>query len=44
MTLQILPKQNERDPSKVEVDVMVKEKPLQVADIETEWALAAGAS
>lgn len=40
--VQILPRQSERDPTKVEVDVMVKEKPLQVADIETEWALAAG--
>ncbi|KAK2079279.1 hypothetical protein QBZ16_002970 [Prototheca wickerhamii] len=41
--VQILPRQSERDPTKVEVDVMVKEKPLQVADIETEWALAADA-
>lgn len=40
--VQILPRQNERDPGKVEVDIMVREKPMQTADIEAEWALAAG--
>ncbi len=43
LLLQILPRQNERDPSKVEVDVMVREKPTQTADVEAEWGLAAGA-
>lgn len=40
--VQILPRQNERDPSRVEVDVMVREKPTQTADLELEWAVAPG--
>ncbi|GAB4821994.1 hypothetical protein N2152v2_009040 [Parachlorella kessleri] len=42
--VQILPRQNERDTSKIEVDVMVREKPTETADIEGEWGLAAGES
>lgn len=38
--VQVFPKQNEKDPSRVEVDVMVREKPLQTADLEMEWAVA----
>jgi len=38
--VQVFPKQNEKDPSRVEVDVMVREKPLQTADVELEWAVA----
>ena len=38
--VQVFPKQNEKDPSRVEVDVMVREKPLQTADVEMEWAVA----
>lgn len=37
---QVLPKQNERDLTKIEVDVMVKERPLQTVEIETEWQIA----
>ena len=39
---QILPRQNEKDPSRVDVDVMVREKPVQTADIEAEWSIAPG--
>ena len=41
--LQILPRQNEKDPSRVDVEVMVREKPMQTADIEAEWGIAPGA-
>ncbi len=39
---QVFPRQNEKDPSRVEVDVMVREKPIQTADIEMEWQVAPG--
>ena len=29
-----------RDENRVEVDVMVKEKPMRTADVEMEWTLA----
>lgn len=40
--VQILPRQNEKDPSRVDVEVMVREKPTQTADIEAEWGIAPG--
>ena len=40
---QILPKQNDKDPSRVDVDVLVREKPMQTADVEAEWSIAPGA-
>jgi outer membrane protein assembly factor BamA len=40
--VQVFPRQNERDPSRVEVDVMVREKPVQTADVELEWQVAPG--
>lgn len=40
--VQVFPRQNEKDPSRVEVDVMVREKPIQTADIEMEWQVAPG--
>jgi hypothetical protein len=40
--LQILPRQNEKDPTRVDVEVMVREKPMQTADIEAEWGIAPG--
>jgi hypothetical protein len=40
--LQILPRQNEKDPSRVDVEVMVREKPTQTADVEAEWGIAPG--
>ncbi len=41
--MQILPRQNEKDPSRVDVEVMVREKPTQTADVEAEWSVAPGA-
>ena len=38
--VQVFPRQNEKDPSRVEVDVMVREKPVQTADLEMEWQVA----
>lgn len=43
LSLQILPRQNEKDPSRVDVEVMVREKPTQTADVEAEWSVAPGA-
>lgn len=40
--VQILPRQNEKDPSRVDVEVMVREKPTQTADVEAEWSVAPG--
>ena len=40
--LQILPRQNEKDPSRVDVEVLVREKPMQTADVEAEWSIAPG--
>ena len=40
--VQVFPRQNEKDPSRVEVDVMVREKPVQTADLEMEWQVAPG--
>lgn len=42
--VQVFPRQNEKDPSRVEVDVMVREKPVQTADVEMEWQVAPGDS
>ena len=42
--VQVFPRQNEKDPSRVEVDVMVREKPVQTADLEMEWQVAPGDS
>ena len=39
---QILPRQNDKDPSRVDVEVMVREKPTQTADVEAEWGIAPG--
>jgi len=40
--VQVFPHQNEKDPSRVDVDVMVREKPVQTADLEMEWQVAPG--
>eukprot|EP00884_Botryococcus_braunii_P006606 jgi/Botrbrau1/15947/Bobra.0260s0008.1 len=42
--VQILPRQNPKDETKVEVDVMVKERPMKTVDLEMEWALVPGGS
>ena len=36
----MLPRQQEQDPSKIDVDVMIKERPMQTAEIEAEWSIA----
>lgn len=38
--LQILPRQNPKDESKIDVDIIVKERPMRTAEIECEWAIA----
>jgi hypothetical protein len=40
--LQIMPQQNRRDVSSVEVDVILKEKPIATSDYEIEWGIAPG--
>lgn len=35
-----MPKPNQRDDSKVDVDVMVKERPMKTADVDLAWGLA----
>ena len=38
--LQVMPKPNPRDDTKVDVDVMVKERPMKTADVDLSWGLA----
>lgn len=38
--VQVMPKPNQRDDSKVDVDVMVKERPMKTADVDLAWGLA----
>ena len=40
--LQVYPKQVDpaKDPSKIDVDIMVKERPMRTAEVECEWAIA----
>ena len=38
--LQVMPKPNLKDESKVDVDVMVKERPMKTADVDLSWGLA----
>ncbi|KAK9809832.1 hypothetical protein WJX72_000025 [[Myrmecia] bisecta] len=42
--VQVVPKQNAKDDSKVDVDIMVKERPMRTAEVEAEWAIAPGDS
>ncbi len=39
---QVYPKQVDpaKDPSKIDVDIMVKERPMRTAEVECEWAIA----
>lgn len=39
-----MPRQNPKDEAKIDVEVMVKERPMKTVDIEMEWALAPGPS
>ena len=40
--LQVYPKQVDpgKDPAKIDVDIMVKERPMRTAEVECEWAIA----
>lgn len=37
---QVMPRQQQRDESKIDVEVMVKERPMQTAEVECEWSIA----
>lgn len=37
---QVLPRQRQTDESKIDVEVMVKERPMQTSEIECEWSIA----
>ena len=41
--LQVMPKPNQKDDTKVDVDVMVKERPMKTADVDLSWGLAPNA-
>lgn len=38
--VQVVPKPDAADPSKVEVDVVLRERPLKTAEVELEWGIA----
>lgn len=38
--VQVFPRQNPKDESKIDVDIMVKERPMRTAEIECEWSIA----
>ena len=38
--VQIFPRPNAKDEAKINVDIMVKERPMRTAEIEAEWAIA----
>lgn len=40
IAVQVMPKPNARDDTKVDVDVMVKERPMKTADVDLSWGLA----
>lgn len=40
--VQVVPRANPRDEKKVDVDVMLKERPMKTAEVECEWAIAPG--
>ncbi|BDA41547.1 Protein TOC75, chloroplastic [Coccomyxa sp. Obi] len=40
--VQIFPRPNPKDEAKVDVDIMVKERPMKTADLEAEWQIAPG--
>jgi hypothetical protein len=37
---QVLPRQRQQDESKMDVEVMVKERPMQTSEVECEWSIA----
>ncbi|KAK3264374.1 Protein toc75-3, chloroplastic [Cymbomonas tetramitiformis] len=40
--VQVVPKPNEEEQSKVDVDIVLKERPLKTAEVELEWGIAPG--
>ena len=42
--LQVVPKQNQQQETRIDVEVMVKERPMKTADLQLEWSLAKGES
>lgn len=40
--VQVVPKPDEADPSKVQVDIVLKERPMKAAEAELEWGVAPG--
>lgn len=42
--MQVLPKQSPKDETRIDVDVMVRERPLRTAEINAEWGFAPGPS
>lgn len=42
--VQVLPKQSPKDETRIDVDVMVRERPLRTAEINAEWGFAPGPS
>ena len=39
---QVAPRPDENDPSKVQVDIMLRERPVRTAETELEWSIALG--
>ena len=40
----MVPKQNMQNETRIDVEVMVKERPMKTADLQLEWSLAKGES
>jgi outer membrane protein assembly factor BamA len=40
--VQIIPRTNMKDESKIDIDIMLKERPMKTAEVECEWALRGG--
>jgi len=40
--VQVVPKPDEKDPSKIQVDILLRERPTKTAETELEWSIAPG--
>ena len=40
--VQVVPRPDENDPSKVQIDIMLRERPVRTAETELEWGIAPG--
>ena len=40
--VQVVPRPDERDPSKIQVDILLRERPTKTAETELEWSIAPG--